>query len=324
MPSSLESLGSITLTQLAYAVAVDTHRHFGTAAAECRVTQPTLSMQLRKLEQALGVTLFDRSRTPVVPTDAGRKLIEQARVVLREAAGLADVRDAEAGVIAGEIRFGVIPTLAPYLLPRLVPVLRNKFPQLELVVEECVTDEIVSRLQRDVLDAGVVATAVGGADVFEQSLFVEPFVGYVSKGHRLENRAAIRTDDLSLDDLWLLSQGHCFRAQAVTLCRRRSRRTRDANVCAVGARFESGNLETLKRLVDGGTGMTLLPWLATDNMPSDRLKSFVAPAPSRNVRLVRRRAFLRQHLIDAVVGELLASLPKELTRASGPRRRRGS
>lgn len=312
MTVPLSTLGSITLTQLAYAVAVDTHRHFGAAAAECNVTQPTLSMQLRKLEAALGITLFDRSRAPVVPTDAGRALIEQARVVLREAAGLADVRDAEAGVIAGEVRFGVIPTLAPYLLPRLVPLLAKKFPRLELIVEERVTDEIISRLRRDALDAGVVATPVGGADVFAQALFVEPFVGYVSNGHRLAHRASIRTSDLSLDDLWLLSEGHCFRAQAVKLCRQRSTRARSADACTVGARFESGNLETLKRLVDGGAGMTLLPWLATEEMKSDRLKPFVAPAPSRSVRLVRRRAFLRQHLIDAVVAELMANLPAGL------------
>lgn len=322
MTAPLASLGSITLTQLAYAVAVDTHRHFGAAAAECNVTQPTLSMQLRKLERALGVTLFDRSRAPVVPTDAGRALIEQARVVLREAAGLADVRDAEAGVIAGQVRFGVIPTLAPYLLPRLVPVLAKKYPRLELVVEERVTDEIVARLRRDALDAGVVATPVGGSDVFEQRLFVEPFVGYVSRGHRLEGRASIRPDDLSLDDLWLLSEGHCFRAQAVKLCRHRSKQARSADACTVGARFESGNLETLKRLVDGGAGMTLLPWLAAEEMPGDRIKPFVSPPPSRKVRLVRRRAFLRQHLIDAVVTELLASLPTELTQRARRRRKR--
>lgn len=326
MTVSLASVPNITLTQLAYAVAVDTHRHFGAAAAACNVTQPTLSMQLRKLEVALGVTLFDRSRAPVVATDAGRALLDQARVVLREAAGIADIRDAAAGVIAGEVRFGVIPTLAPYLLPRLVPALAARFPQLELVVEERLTDEVIARLRRDELDAGLVATAVGGADVYEQTLFTEPFVGYVSSGHRLAKQTTIKPSDLSLDDLWLLSEGHCFRTQAVRLCKERtSRRARSAAACTVGARFESGNLETLKRLVEGGAGMTLLPWLAAEEIADSRralLKPFVTPAPHRTVRLVRRRAFLRQHLIDVVIEEMMRALPPQLrekTRVGGQR-----
>lgn len=320
MTPPLGSLASITLTQLSYAVAVDTHRHFGAAAAACNVTQPTLSMQLRKLESALGVTLFDRSRAPVLPTDAGRALLDQARVVLREAACIADIRDAGAGDVVGAVRFGVIPTLAPYLLPGLVPALAKRFPRLEIVVEERVTDEVIARVRRDELDAGLVATPVGGADLHEKVLFTEPFVGYVSPGHRLARQSAIKPSDLSIDDLWLLSEGHCFRTQAVRLCKyRSSRRGRSAAACTVAARFESGNLETLKRLVEGGSGMTLLPWLAAQELRGDQrelVRAFAAPAPHRSVRLVRRRVFLRQHLIDAVISVVLSNLPPALKRGA--------
>jgi LysR family hydrogen peroxide-inducible transcriptional activator len=177
---------------------------------------------------------------------------------------------------------------------------------------------VIARLRRDELDAGLVATSVGGADVYDQVLFREPFVGYVSPKHRLARQASIKPTDLSIDDLWLLSEGHCFRSQAVRLCKdRSSKRARSAAACTVGARFESGNLETLKRLVEGGSGMTLLPWLATQDLRGDQralAKPFASPAPHRTVRLVRRRAFLRQHLIDAVIEVLVSSLPAELKR----------
>ena len=309
--STLWSAGStITLTQLAYAVALDTHRHFERAAAACHVTQPTLSMQLRKLEHALGATLFDRSRTPVVPTDVGAILLEQARVILRESARLEELRDAARGTIAGELRVAVIPTLAPYLLPQVLELLGERHPELELVVEERVTESVLAGLRDDSLDAGLVATAMSAPDIVGRSLFHEPFVGYVSRTHRLAGRARLVLGDLSVDDLWLLSEGHCLRTQVVTLCRqRRSRGAASATASAPGctrmARFESGNLETLKRLVERGVGMTLLPSLAAAALSTAAqrrlLVSFAEPAPSRTIRLVRRRRHVRAHLVNAFV-----------------------
>ncbi len=307
----------VTLTQLGYAVAIETHRHFGAAAAACRVTQPTLSMQLRRLEEALGFTLFDRTHTPVVPTEAGRLVVEQARVILREAARLGEIRDALAGVIAGELRLGVIPTLAPYVLPQLVTALRTRHPALELVVEERVTDEIVAGVRNGRLDAGLIASAVRGGDVVERVLFTEPFVGYVNAGHRLAGRAVLAPDDLSLDDLWLLAEGHCLRVQAVQLCRRRTRgapagaQTAPAAAAVTSAaRFESGNLETLTRLVEGGEGMTLLPALAAAGLRTAAqrrlLRPFADPAPARDVRLVQPRRQRRAALVAATVDVLLA------------------
>lgn len=309
----LPSIGSMTLTQLGYVVAVDTHQHFGRAAEACNVTQPTLSMQLSKLERTLGVILFDRGHAPVVPTEVGRLVIAQARVALREAARIMDVRDAAAGVVAGELRLGVIPTLAPYLLPSIVPALAREYPQLELVIEERVTDDILEGLRRDTLDAGIVASPITVSNMVQRVLFSESFVGYVSASHRLAKRKSITPADLSLDDLWLLSEGHCFRTQTVRLCSERAAKGgRREGSCTVGVRFESGNLETLKRLVERGVGMTLLPALAAADLgtASQRrlLRPFSHPAPSREIRLVLRRAYHKQHLVKAVIDCITASL----------------
>ncbi len=301
---------SITLTQLSYAVALDTHRHFARAASACNVSQPTLSMQLRKLETALGATLFDRTRTPVIPTDIGVALLEQARVALREVARLGDLRDAAAGRIAGELRLAVIPTLAPYLLPAVLELIGVRHPQLELVVEERVTESVLEGLRDDTLDAGLVASAVETPGVIGRTLFHEPFFGYVSKSHRLAGRKRLDVSDLLLGDLWLLSEGHCLRTQVITLCRQRQNRVgvraRDvAPGCTRIARFESGNLETLKGLVERGVGMTLLPALAASGLVTKAqrrlLVPFADPAPSRSIRLVRGRRHVREHLVRAVV-----------------------
>lgn len=295
----------ITLTQLAYAVSVDTHRHFARAARSCNVSQPTLSMQLRKLEEMLGEALFDRSRSPVVPTDIGRVLIAQARVILQEAGRLGDLRDAASGRFEGELRIGVIPTLAPYLLPAVLEALGEQHPRLELVVEEGVTQTVIDMLRADSLDVGLVATTTAMPGMVSRKLFQEPFFAYVGTSHRLAGRARIAASDLSMRDVWLLADGHCFRTQVMSLCRQRGRSR--APVAPGGApltRFESGNLETLKRLVERGAGMTLLPGLAAVELPTAAqrrlLIPFSDPAPSRTIRLVRRRHYLRAHLVGAL------------------------
>lgn len=324
MPRDTTAGARVTLTQLAYAVAVDTHRHFARAARACGVTQPTLSMQLRALEDALQTPLFDRSRTPVVPTDAGAVLLAQARVVLLEVERLGELRDAAQGAVAGELRVGVIPTLAPYLLPDVLELLAARFPRLELVVEERVTEALLEGLRTDALDAGLVATAVPPSEFIGRPLFHEPFVGYVAREHRLAGRPHIVPGDLALDDLWLLTEGHCLRTHVVGLCGQRGRRPASGGspVCTRTARFESGNLETLKRLVERGSGMTLLPALAAASLGSDAerrlLVPFAPPAPTRAIRLVRRRRHRRVALVKAfaaVVREVAsAALPPDAER----------
>ena len=317
-------LGAVTLTQLAYAVAVDTHGHFGHAAAACHVTQPTLSMQLRKLERGLGVVLFDRSRLPVVATDLGRLLLDQARVILQEAARLPDLRDRSLGHVVGELRVGALPTLAPYLLPRFLQPLTSAHPGLRLVVEELPTAGVLDRLRQETLDAGLIATRDPAPGLVQRALFDEPFVGYVHRDHPLAARAALTHADLSLDDVWLLSEAHCLRAQTVQLCQDRTTAPDGVPTCARAVRFESGNLETLKHLVERSGGLTLLPRLALDDANAAAaggaavVVPFAAPAPVRPITLVRRRAYLKQHLVDAFVDALLASLPDDLRPAPPP------
>lgn len=300
----------MTILQLRYVVALDTHRHFGRAARHCHVTQPTLSMQIRKLEQQLGVDLFDRNRQPVEPTDIGRQVIAQARVVLREAERLGALVQEVEGEIAGELRVGVIPTLAPYLLPRFLSDLVRRHPRLALRVEELQTEQILERLRRDDLDAALLATSSGIAGLVERPLFEEPFVAYIGEGHRLSDRTRLAPEDLRLDDLWLLNQGHCFRDQVLHLCGD-AERAGDPG----GLRFESGNLETLKRLVERSGGMTLLPELAVvdfDEAERRRLRPFAAPPPARLVRLVAAGAYLKRRLVDAFAEATLHSVPRRM------------
>lgn len=301
----------MNLAQLRYVVAVDDHRHFSRAAEACRVTQPTLSTQLAKLEAELGVEIFDRSKRPVEPTDLGSLLVAQARTVLRETSRIPDlIREAE-GETSGHLRVGVLPTLAPYLLPRFVSELRDAHPRLRLTVRELLTDEIVDDLGGDRLDAGIVATPVDAPGIVDRRLFDEPFVGYVAPGHRLSGKERIRQEDLVLEDLWILDEGHCFRDQVLELCRDvRSPDGEDRPLV-----FESGSLETLRRLVDQGGGMTLLPRLAADDLEGDaaaRIRPFAGPSPARTIRLVHRKTYLKRGLIHAFVRGLVRALPRGL------------
>ena len=301
----------MNLAQLSYVVALDEHRHFSRAAEACGVTQPTLSTQLGKLESELGVEIFDRSRRPVSPTDLGRQIVDQARRVLREVGRFEEMILEARGVVAGELRIGVLPTLAPYLLPRLVADLSRDYPGISLNVEELVTERILESLEADRLDVGLVATSEEEGGWVERELFVEPFVGYMAPGHRLLERERLRREDLKVEDLWILHEGHCFRDQVLELCE-------DLDGEADRGRsvtFRSGNLETLKRMVDGSGGMTLLPGLAVDSLDDserERVRRFVDPAPARTVRVVRGKTYLKRSLIEAFAWTLLEALPEDM------------
>lgn len=302
----------MTLTQLAYAVAVETHGHFGRAADSCFVTQPALSMQIRKLERELGAVLFDRGRSPVMPTEVGRLVVEQARVVLREAARVAELRGEAAGATAGTLRVGVLPTLGPYLLPRFVHALARRHPQLELVLEEGLTAELLERVRGETLDVALIATDEA-ADLVPRPLFDEPLLAYVSRGHPLAARATVTPADLPREDFWQLAEAHCLHAQTMRLCQGGAV---GEESCTRGISLRSGNLETLKRLVETGEGFTLLPALSVEahrhEHPAARLVPFADPAPTRGIRLVRRRVYLKRPLVNAFVDALLASLPPDV------------
>lgn len=300
----------MTLTQLSYIVAVDKHRHFATAAQKIYITQPTLSMQIQKLEDELGVLIFDRSKSPVVPTAMGEEIIEQAKLILSGAKHIEDMVAVQGETLRGTFRVGIIPTIAPYLVPLFLKPFIEKYPEVKLIFEEALTSEVLKGLNEDYFDVGIIATPTD-QHMFERDLFLEPFLAYVSSHHELAKKDKICIDDLYKEDLWLLNEGHCFRDQTMKLCKKNNEKRNQAPII-----FESGNLETLKRLVEQDFGVTLMPYLAMNEQDTSCtngiVKEFEDPIPSRKIRLVYSREFLKQNLIDAFATVITDSIPKEL------------
>lgn len=302
----------MTLTQLSYVVAVDRYRHFATAAEKSYVTQPTLSMQIHKLEDELGITIFDRSKSPVVPTEIGEKIIEEAKEILKQSKHIEDIAHLSEDELQGTFRVGIIPTIAPYLLPLFLRSFTEKFPDVKLIFEEVVTNELLSLLDQDHLDVGIIATPVEQGHIFEEELYYEPFLGYVSEKHELAKKEKLTVEDLDISNLWLLNEGHCFRDQAVKLCKKQRKDLLDSS----NIEFESGNLETLKQLVEQDFGMTLLPYLAKRQIDEQcakaHLRFFEDPVPRRKIRIIYGREYLKKNIIEAFKNEILDNLPEEL------------
>ncbi len=206
------------LTQLHYIVAVDNFRHFGTAANHCFVTQPTLSMQIQKLEDELGILIFDRTKHPVAVSETGEKILKQARLILQESNRLQNIVGETSGEFSGRLRIGIIPTIAPFLLPMFLKTFLNKYSAVELIVNEIITDDIISSLNKDRIDIGILALPINHAGIIEETLYYEPFIGYIPEEHELFNKESLMIDDLNVNELLLLEEGHCFRDQALKLC----------------------------------------------------------------------------------------------------------
>lgn len=298
----------MTLTQLEYIVAVDTHRHFAQASEACHVTQPTLSMQIQKLEDDLGVKIFDRTKQPVIPTELGVAIIAQARVTLREAATIAQLIDDQKGTMTGELRIGIIPTLAPYLLPQLFRHMREKYPQLNLVIKETITEEIINELKNNRLDCGLVVTPLNDPTIKEDALFYEELFVYVSRKNALYNKKYVLAADIDPNELWLLEEGHCFRSQVLNLCELQKRHD-------VHFKYETGNIETLKRMVDNSDGITILPELAVmefSNTQMKLVKRLQSPSPAREVSLVTHRDHVKIKHLKTLKDEILGIVPKPM------------
>ena len=303
----------MTIVQLSYIVAVNDEKSFAKAAQKCFVTQPTLSMQIQKLEEELGVIVFDRSKKPVAPTEIGTKLIEQARVIIRERERINDIIRAENEEINGTFKLGIIPTIAPYLLPRFVENFTKKYKAVELIIDELQTEQIIDKLKRDDLDAGLMATPLYIKEITEQPIFYEPFVGYVSQTHKLYKSKKINPEDLDIHDLFLLKEGHCFRDHVLQICKSYGN-NRHPNIRTVN--LEGATLETLMKMVDKNISMTLIPYLAMKEIEdTERMKhvrKFNKPIPTREISIVYHRAQLKKHLIELLVNEIKLSIPKEL------------
>jgi LysR family hydrogen peroxide-inducible transcriptional activator len=265
-------------------------------------------MQIQKLEDELGVKIFDRTKKPVMPTDLGAGIIAQARIVLREAGRIQQMIDERRDVMSGEIRLGIIPTLAPYLLPALYKRMRSKYPGLDLIVKESITKEIVRELKHNRLDAGIVVTPLKEASIREEPLFYEELYVYVSKSSTLYAKEYIVPNELNPDELWLLEEGHCFRSQALNLCELQKRTD-------LHFRYETGNIETLKRMVDQSDGITILPELAVRELgKSDQqfVKRIKDPIPVREVSMVTHRDHIKTKLIKALMAEIVGIVPQAM------------
>jgi len=306
----------VTLVQLEYIVAVDTYRHFAAAADKCFVTQPTLSMQIKKLEEQLDVIIFDRTKQPVIPTEQGIKIIEQARIALQEAKKIDEIVKDVKEEVSGELRIAVIPTIAPYLLPLFTGNYKRKHPNVKLKIEEQVTEKIVENLEKDLLDVGILVTPLHEKQILEMPLYYEEMLIYSNKNHPLVTKPVIQVGDIATSEIWLLNDGHCFRHQVVNLCDLHDLESDD-----LPFEFEGGSLETLMRIIDKEGGYTLIPELAEEvitNEHKSQIRHFTNMVPLREVALVFTRRYAKTKMIDRLADTIKASIPvKYLNKSRG-------
>ncbi|MBT3871769.1 MAG: hydrogen peroxide-inducible genes activator [Flavobacteriaceae bacterium] len=289
----------MTITQLKYVLAVAEHQNFTKAAAHVFVTQPTLSMQIQKLEEELSILIFDRSKKPIELTEVGKKIVNQARNIVNESERMQDVVDQEKGFIGGDFRLGIIPTIMPTLLPMFLKNFINKYPKVHLKIEELTTAEIIIKLNDGHLDAAIAATPLVQDKIKERVLYFEPFVGYVPKNHRLHSKKQLDRSDLDINDILLLEDGHCFRNGVINICK-----SLKNNAATDSFQVESGSFETLIKLSNEGFGMTLLPYLNTLDIPKEEQKKYLRyfniPSPAREVSLLYKKSELKMQIIDSL------------------------
>ncbi len=289
----------MTLTQLKYLLALDRHKSFARAAEACLVAQPTLSLQIQKLEQEIGVEIFDRSKNPIVTTSFGKEIIEQAKVVLKEAEKLEEIFRGAKEDTSGEILIGIIPTISTYLLPRIFKLLNKNYSQIEFRFYELPTSQIVQKLDSGDLEIGILATPLNTRNIVETPLYYEPFVAYFPKSYTGKLKD-LNIDDIKSHEIILLGEEHCLRHQSLKICGQRTL-----------GKIECGSLETIRNMVDLGVGMTLLPLLSM-NPKKDTFGRFKEPEPVREVSLVYRNGFFKKKIFQAIQKTILSVIPQEL------------
>ena len=301
----------MTLQQLEYIIALDTYRHFGKAALHCNIAQPSLSVQIQKLEEELKTTIFSRNKMPITPTETGIIIIEQARKIIAESATMSQLVQQQKNTIEGNLKIGVIPTLAPYLLPLFLLEFIKKYPAVSLNVSELTTDKIIRRLKNGMLDIGILATPLSQKELQETFLFNEEFVAYVSKKEKIFAKKYLLPADIDVNKMWLLEEGHCLRSQTINLCELQKMSSVQKHLD-----FETGSIETLKKFVEKNEGITLLPELATIDMSAAKkamLRYFKSPAPVREISMVTNKGFVKTRLANILKESILEHLPREVS-----------
>ena len=286
----------MTITQLKYTLAVAEYGNFTTASEKCFVTQPTLSMQVQKLEEELGVTIFNRSTKPLQVTDVGEKVLFQARKIVEESSRMNDVISEEKGIIGGTLKVGIIPTVSSTLLPLFLNIFIKKYKNVELKIEEYNTDTLSKKLEDNTIDCAIAATPLNNSKIIERPIYYEPFVAYVPEHHFLSGNKSLGLDDLSNSDLLILQDGHCFRNQVLNLC----------SIDDVNKQYElkSGSFETLINLSNNGPWMTIIPYLHSNNLSSNYIQNIIPfedPAPAREISMIYSRSQLKLPVINALM-----------------------
>lgn len=287
----------MTITQLKYILAVAEHKNFTKAAHHAFVTQPTLSMQVQKLEEELGVEIFNRNKKPIALTQVGEKIVEQAKNIVNESYRIQDIVEQQRGYIGGEFKLAIIPTVMPTLLPMFIKNFINKYKKVNLKIYELTTENILQKLQNGQIDAAIAATPLDTENIIEKPLYYEPFVGYIPPEHNLHKVNQLQPEDLNIDDILLLEDGHCFKDNILNICKNRSYNADKPY------QIESGSFETMIKLSDEGLGMTLLPYLNTLEIPEKQrknLKIFNNPKPAREISLLHHKNELKLHIIKAL------------------------
>ena len=294
----------MTLQQFEYIVALDNYRHYVTAAAHCFVSQPNLTMQVKKLEEEIGARIFDRDKKPLQPTEIGQEIIARARQILRETRQLKEFVNHEKEALEGEGTLGIIPTLAPYLLPRFLPRFMRDNPRIHLKIEELQTSQVITRLQNGLIDIGMLVTPLQEPSIREVPLFYEPFMVYLPENHRFMSEKLLLADELDPSEILVLDEGHCFREQALSICKHARYSS------TVGFDYQSGSIETLKSLVRNGVGYTLVPELSVLQEPdSAHVRRFNQPEPVREVSLAVHNSYIKESVIARLKASILEVIP---------------
>ena len=300
----------MNIQQIEYLLAVNKYRSFSKAAENIFVTQPALTIQIRRLEDELGVELFDRNKKPLEPTEIGERIIEQARFLQKNIEKLSDIVSEFKRELSGNLRIGIIPTVSPYLVPKFVNEFVENFPEVNLQFTELITEDILSHLEEGTLDAGIIVTPFPMKNMTVFPLYYEEFFLYVSDKHPLIKRKNIRVSELNLQDLWLLEEGNCFRNQVINICRRekdyKSKWKFD---------YESLSIDSLLKIVNSSRGITVIPELALEDVPEsgkNKVKKFLNYHPVREVSLIVEKTFLKKNLIEGLTEIIINGMPKKM------------
>ncbi|MBS1615031.1 MAG: LysR family transcriptional regulator [Bacteroidetes bacterium] len=301
----------MTITQLEYVVAVATYHSFVAAAEKCFVTQPTLSMQIQKLEDEMGVRLFDRTKHPIAVTEVGDLIVAQARVVLAEAGRIGEIIQDHQNLLSGSFRIAAIPTVAPFLLPRLLEDFTAAHPEIQLKASELETAHAIRALHNGEIDAAILSTPLEENNLKEYPLFYEPLVAYFAEGEPALKKRLVAPEDVELDRIWLLSEGNCMRNQVLDLCSDQVQKQQSSRPY----QYESSNVDTLRKMVDRAGGLTVLPELSTHDFPEDlmeRIRYFEEPQPVREISIVTADHFVRASMLQSLMDAVLNLIPEPM------------